>query len=61
MTDSLVQISVKKEIKVISNIQGLPSGLLNEGPTDSLFGVKGSLIMIQGFVVLKRLKLLPKY
>ena len=35
--------------------QGFPSGLLNvnEGPRDSLYGVNGSLIMIQGFVVLK--------
>ena len=41
--------------------QSFPSGLLNEGPNDSQCGVKGSLIMIQGFVVLKRLKLLPKY
>ena len=32
-----------------------------EYPRDSLCGVKGSLIMIQGFVVLKRLKLLPKF
>ena len=42
-------------------ILGFPSGLLNAGPKDSQCGVKGSLIMIQGFVVLKRLKLLPKY
>ena len=35
--------------------QGIPSGLLNEGPRDSLCRVKGSLIMIQGFIVLKRL------
>ena len=35
--------------------QGFPSGLLDEGPTDSLCGVKGSLIRIQGFVVLKKL------
>ena len=41
--------------------QGFPLGLLNEGPRDSLCGVKGSLIMIQGFVVLKKLKLLPKW
>ena len=40
---------------------GFSPGLLNEGPRDSLCGVKGSLIMIHGFVVLKRLKLLPKY
>ena len=38
--------------------QDFPSGFLNEGPRDSLCGVKGSLIY--GFVVLKRLKLLPK-
>ena len=41
--------------------QGFPSGLLNKGPRDSLCGVKGSLIIIQGFVVSKGLKLLPKY
>ena len=35
--------------------QAFPSGLLNEGPRDCLCGVKGSLTMIQGFVVLKRL------
>ena len=39
--------------------QGFPLGLLNESSRDSLCGVKGSLIMIQGFVVLKKLKLLP--
>ena len=39
--------------------QGFPSWLLNEGPRDSLCGVKGYLIIIQGFVVFKRLKL-PK-
>ena len=33
--------------------RGFPLGFLNEGPTDSLCGVKGSLIMSQGFVVLK--------
>ena len=38
-----------------------PQGLLNKGPRDSLCGVKGSLIVIQGFVVLKRIKLLQKY
>ena len=41
--------------------QGFPSGLLNKGPKNSQCGVKGSVIMIQGFVVLKSLKLLPKY
>ena len=35
--------------------QGFPSGLLNEGLRDSLCRVKEPLIMIQGFVVLKRL------
>ena len=42
-------------------MQGFASGLLKEGPRDSLCGVKGSLIVIQGFVVLKRIKLLQKY
>ena len=42
-------------------MQGLPSGLLNEGFRDSLCAVKGSLIRIHGFIVFKRLKLLPKY
>ena len=42
-----------EEFKV-SNSQGFPSGFINEGPRDSLCGVKGSLVMIQGFVVLKR-------
>ena len=42
-------------------LQGFPSGLLKGGPRDSLCGVKGSLIRIQGLVVLKRLKLLSKY
>ena len=37
--------------------QGFPSGLLNEGTKDSQCGVKG--YWTQGFVVLKRLKLLP--
>ena len=46
---------------IVLNEQGFPSGLLNKGPRDSQCGVKRSLIMIQGFVVLKRLKLLPKY
>ena len=43
--------------------QGFLSGILNEGPRDSLCRVKESLMMVQGFVVLKRLKLhvLPKY
>ena len=39
--------------------QDFPSGLLNEGPKDSQYGVKGSLIMIQGFIVLKRLNTNP--
>ena len=43
------------------SLQGFPSGLLNKGSRDSLCGVKEYLIMIQGFVVLKRLKLLPIY
>ena len=34
-------------------VQGFPSGLLNEAPRDSLCGVTGFLIMIQGFVVLR--------
>ena len=46
---------------ICEGLQGFPLGLSNEGPKDSLCGVKGSLIMIQGFVVLKRLKLLIKY
>ena len=42
--------------------QGFSSGLLNEGSRDSLSEVKGSLIMIQGFVVLYRLNpLINKY
>ena len=35
-------------------MQGFLPGLLDDGPRDSLCGVKGSLIMSQGFVVLKR-------
>ena len=38
--------------------QGFPSGLLNEGPKDSLSGVKGSLIIVQGFVDLNIAKIL---
>ena len=45
-------------MKMLKRLQGFPSGLLNKGPRDSICGVKGSLIMIQGFIILKRLKLL---
>ena len=41
--------------------QGFPSGFLIKGPRDFQCEVNGSLIIIQGLVVLKRLKLLPKY
>ena len=44
-----------------TQFQGFPSGLVNRGPKDSLCGVNRSLIMILGFVALKRLKQLPKY
>ena len=39
-------------IRVVVVAQDFPSELLNEGLRDSLCG-KGSLIIIQGFVVLK--------
>ena len=55
MTDRFVQISGKKEMKVISNIQGLPSGLLNEGPRDSVWG-QGVLDYDSGFCCFKEVK-----
>ena len=36
------------QIQNFNRLLSVPSGLLNEGPMDSLCGVKGSLIMIQG-------------
>ena len=37
-------------VVVIIFIRGFPSGLLNEGPRDSLCEVNGSLIIIQGLL-----------
>ena len=48
------------DIITLNTRQGFPSGLLNEGPSDSLCGVKGSMVIFQG-VVFKEVKTTEKY
>ena len=42
-------------------MQSFPSGLLNQGPRDSLYRVKGVLDYDSGVCCFKEVKLLPKY